>query len=164
MWEYRALLAGAFLVAVGFAIFRFAINREMRKYSAIDKGEKLLEYKYRKLDVMPKKLKYAVLIFHILLLFAIFVKFLYGDFFVASVFILMLIVNFELYFSQIKFEIYQKGIGYGSAFVKWEDITGVKLRDRTLEIKAWSFPVIMKVPSRDGRVYEIIAQKASRPV
>ncbi len=124
----KLIILAAILAGSGFTLLMVVIWRGKKKADKIDKGKKLAEVRCRPIECYKKDLKYAMY----LVVSGLVLVFISGV--AISVYdgkpvtqlpysIILLIVYYVVFFKERKIiEVYEKGVKYGMAFHKWNEV------------------------------------------
>ena len=120
----------------------------------IDKGRKILEVKQKGYETLPESTKIGVLIFvFIVIISGMFI----GLITLNTLWTLypLLITLYLIFFTERKYEIYEKGIVYEKQFIKWNEIKKIEWENGILKIKTEKIRNIM-IGDKNKRIKNII--------
>ena len=147
-------LVGIVLALTGI-IISFLTYRQQKKLKEIDKGRKILEIRQKGYEIIPKSTKIGVLIF---VCGVVISGILIGLINLNTFWTLypLPITLYLIFFTERKYEIYEKGIVFGMQFIKWDEIKKVKWENGILEIKAKKVIGSIMIRDEDKRIKKII--------
>ena len=147
------------ITIIGLSILGFKLYRQKKKLNEIDKGRRILEIRQKEYEIIPKSTKIGVLVF---VCGVVICGILIGLITLNTLWTLypLLITLYLIFFTERRYEIYEKGIVFGMQFIKWDEIKKVKWENGILEIKAKKIIGSIMIRDEDKRIKKIIEKYA----
>jgi len=143
------------ITIIGLSILGFELYRQKKKLNEIDKGRKILEIRQKEYEIIPKSTKIGVLVF---VCGVVICGILIGLITLNTLWTLypLLITLYLIFFTERRYEIYEKGIVNGMQFIKWDEIKKVTWENGILEIKAEKVTGSIMIRDEDMKIKKII--------